>query len=267
MRLWVLAVLAGTGLLLLPTVAAAPTSTGGSGTPGYATFEASAGCATTASCTVHPAASLVAGQRYVTVAYVHGLGRYSDTVTDSLGGKFHLMGICWLDNGIFGQTQVWITNATLVSPARFAVTLTITNPPGQEYLEVALASDPGSADRVAAWSSTCANHWSRPGQTYLTVPFTVPQPHDLGIFLFVLGHANGTVGTITCGSAPNLTAVVSCGTSLSGTAYGNGLSWPAFAFQNFPQAGAEAATIEVGGGGFGEAPTPWDVAYVVLATT
>jgi len=249
-------------LAFLPTAGARPALNGV--TPGPTVqLESYAVCATTTLCTVHPALSDPPHASYLVMVFVHGPGGKTGTIFDSQGDPFHNLSYCWLDNGIFGHTVVYLANATIANPLTYRVSL---NPHyGQgEYMEVALAYAGAVKIHLDAWSNTCANHWTNSTQDVLPVHFAGGFLGDLGVYFYVLGQANLTQGTIHCYS--DLATVATCGTSLSGNAFGLGLSWPSLAYANFDYAKGGNASIRASGSGYGTAPCPWDVSYLALTS-
>jgi len=222
-------------------------------------------CATkNATCSFVPAPHARSGGTYLVVAFVHGPGQLAGTVSDSLGDPFHLVSYCWLDNGNFGHTELFLGNATIRSPSDYRLVLSVANRDSGEYLEAALGYAGGVPIRVDGFSNTCANRWTNTTQTVLPTTSAATKVGDLGLYLWVLGEANFTEGPISCASAAS--RVLTCGTPLSGYGYGLGLSWPSLAYQEFAYSRGGLASIRASGGGFGTAHTPWDVSYVTLTS-
>jgi hypothetical protein len=266
----------GVALLLFEASSMAmgrPATTSGESTGPRVDLASWGACAThNATCTFHPAVHDPAGLTYFIVAFVHGPGAAPGAVVDSLGDTFHNLSYCWLHNGVFGHTVIYVGNATLRHPANYAFTLQVATPlvggvgriGSGEYVEMAMAFSGAITTRTDAWANSCENHWTNATQTTLPVRTPGSRAGDLAIYYYALGEANRTTGPISC--APDVSTVASCGVWLSGSAYGNGLSWPSLAYAYFDYTNGGNGSIEASGGGYGVSPCPWDASYVELTS-
>jgi hypothetical protein len=208
-------------------------------------------------CTMHPARKLAAGRTYLVVAFAHGPNASAGYLADSEGDSFDQVWYCWLDNGIFGHTAIFVGNVTLEHPWAYALTL---HAAGEaEYAEVVLVANPSGSVELDAISLGCPDHSTQTTGLELNASVSTHHARDLGVFLFAV--INNT--TVHCLSR-SATVLGRCGTAASGP-FLYGISTPALAVARLRQNGTETASIELRGGSCAvDEGCPWMDVVVAL---
>lgn len=197
------------------------------------------------SCSVHPDANLTAKHRmvrgdwYLVVAVVHGPYATPAVVSDSYRDTFVNESYCWLDDGVFGHTQVYASWVKVRAPAHYAVTASKWG--SSEWMEVAVVS--GHKDLIGPVTNTCAHTNITSSNVTITADYSVSGP-SLAVIAWVIGGNS----TFTCTSGSSV-LLGTCGSSVSGTSYGIGQSWPGLSYVPKTAGGNGTGTISVSGPG------------------
>lgn len=170
-------------------------------------------------CSVTPRGLTSAGYPYYVVVIVHGPGAKPGVVYDSQHDPFTNVSYCWLNNLVFGHTEILVAPVVIANPSGYTVTLG----PGaaQQWMQVVVVQGHGVTDVT----NTCANHLAYPGT--VTASYVDTASSSLAVVLF--DFINRTPLTCSSGSAALLGP---CGTSVSGPFHA-GLSTPGVAYEAF----------------------------------